>query len=101
MGKQISPDGRIKLTIRKDSRKGVIKDKMLLRSDGSSGWVKDQMDSRGVKSTNPQIDTTLAPRGPFMNLLGILETRVKYKDRAPKYVSTLQMMVIMEDSGSK
>ena len=59
------------------------------------------MNSRGVKRTNPQIDTTLAPHGPFRNLLGTLETWVKYKDQAPKYVSTLQTMVIMEGSGSK
>ena len=41
MGKQISPDGRIKLTIRNNSGKGVIEDKMVLGSDGSGGWVKD------------------------------------------------------------
>ena len=101
MGKQISPDGWIKLTIRKGSGEGVIKDKMVLRSDGSRGWVKDQMNSGGVKGTNPQIDTSVAPHGPFWNLLGILETRIKYNDQAPKYVSTLQMMVIMEGSGSE
>ena len=54
MGKQISPDGGIKLTIQKDSGKGVIKDKMVLRSDGSCGWVEDQMDSRRVKRINPR-----------------------------------------------
>ena len=101
MGKQISSDGWIKLIISKDSAKGVIEDKMVLRSDGSSGWVKDQMDSIGVKWTNPQINVTLAPNGPLRNLLGILETRIKYKYRAPKYVEALQMMVILEGSGSE
>ena len=80
MGKQISPDGRIKLTIRKDSGKGVIKDKIVLGSDGSSGLVKDRMNSREMKRTNSQIDTMLAPHGPLRDLLGILETQVKYKE---------------------
>ena len=76
MGKQISLDRWIKLTIREDCGKGVIKDKMILRRDGSGAWVKDQMDSGGMERTNPLIDAVFAPHGPFWNLFGVLEARI-------------------------
>ena len=59
------------------------------------------MYSEGMIGTNPQMDITRAPHGPFQNLLGVLETRIKHKDWAPNDMSSLQVMVIMEGSGCK
>ena len=73
---QISPNGGIKLAIREDCGKCVIKNKMVLMSDGSGGWIEDQVDSGEMEGANTQIYTAFAPHEPFQNLFGILESRI-------------------------
>ena len=77
-------DIRIKLTIRVNSGKSVIKDEIKLRRNLTSFNIENHMNSRGMDFANTEIDGTTTSSSPFRDFLPILEFCIEHIAGATK-----------------